>query len=777
MFSWLKLGSLRTRLLGAFFLLSVVPLSVVGTFIYRQGEDALRARVFDQLETVARLKSQQIEEWVTDRQHDVTQPASIHVFQRQAAILRAQEGLAQGKAAYQEIRQILERLRSTGEFTEMFLLDPDRGRVLISTDPEQEGKFKSDRPYLREGRTGPFVQHVYYSLTLEKAVMAFSAPVQDLQGRLTGVLVGRVDLRFLDRIMAARAGLGRTGRTFLVNRFNYFVSESLGRGEYGWQPVFTEGVKRALAGETGTALYVNHEQRAVVGAYRWVPDLGLALIAEVEQDEAFAPIRRLWLALMAALTLVSGVAILLALAITYRISRPLTRLVEAARTIGRGDFSHRVEVTRPDEVATLASAMNRMADDLLRSRRELEAYSQTLESHVEKRTRELSQAQDQLRQAQKMEAVGRLAGGVAHDFNNLLTAIMGYSDLLMSGLAEGDPRRGDLEQIKHAADRAASLTRQLLAFSRRQVLQPRVLDLNAVVGSIEKMLQRLIGEDIDLVTVLDPALGRVKADPGQLEQILMNLAVNARDAMPQGGKLTIETTNVELDGAYAGQHVAVRPGSYVMMAVSDTGCGMDAETRSHLFEPFFTTKEVGKGTGLGLATVYGIVKQSGGSIWAYSEPGRGATFKIYLPRFEESAGAQVVVAPPAKSVGGSETILLVEDDEAVRSLAGDVLQRHGYTVLEARHGAEALVISERHAGPIALMLTDVVMPGKRGHEVAGQLAAGRPDMKVLYMSGYTDNGIVHQGVLDAGMAFLAKPFTPSALARKVREVLDAPRDG
>ncbi len=478
---------------------------------------------------------------------------------------------------------------------------------------------------------------------------------------------------------------------------------------------------------------------------------------------------------------VFGVGVLVAVglaALTARLLvRPVTVLVEAARTIGAGNLTHRVEVTRPDELATLASAMNRMADDLLRSRQELEAYSQTLESRVEERTRELSQAQDQLRQAQKMEAIGKLAGGVAHDFNNLLTAITGYSELIMSSdLAQGDPVRGNVEQIRQAADRAASLTGQLLAFSRRQMLHPRILNLNVVVANIDKMLRRLIGEDIDLVTVLAPALGRVKADPGQLEQVLMNLAVNARDAMVQGGKLTIETADVELDGAYALRHLAVRPGPYVMLAVSDTGCGMDAETRSHLFEPFFTTKERGKGTGLGLSTVYGIVKQSGGNIWVYSEPGRGTTFKIYLPRVEEAAEALVAPAASITPARGSETLLVVEDDEAVRSLARKVLERQGYTVLEARDGDEALAIGEGHAGPIPLMLTDVVMPGRSGRDVARQLAAVRPDMKVLYMSGYTDNAIVHQGVLDPGIAFLPKPFTPDALARKVREVLDAPAE-
>jgi signal transduction histidine kinase len=471
------------------------------------------------------------------------------------------------------------------------------------------------------------------------------------------------------------------------------------------------------------------------------------------------------------------VAVGLAALAAHLLVRPVTSLVEAARIIGGGNLTHRVDVKRPEELAMLASAMNRMADELLKSRRELEVYSQTLESRVEERTRELSQAQDQLRQAQKMEAVGRLAGGVAHDFNNLLTAITGYSDLLMSDLAEGDPRRADLEQIKHAADRAAGLTRQLLAFSRRQVLQPRVLDLNVVITDVEKMLRRVIGEDIDLVTIPGSALGRVKADPGQLDQVILNLAVNARDAMPEGGKLTIETANVELDGAYALRHIAVRPGPYVMLAVSDTGCGMDAEILARLFEPFFTTKEVGKGTGLGLATVYGIVTQSGGSISVYSEPGRGTTFKMYLPRVKEAVETRVVVASPDTPVRGSETILVVEDEEAVRSLARLVLERKGYTVLEARHGTEALRVSERHEGPIALVLTDLVMPGLGGRELAGRLATVRPDTKVLYMSGYTDNAIVHQGVLDAGAAFLSKPFTPDALARKVREVLDAPPQG
>jgi PAS domain S-box-containing protein len=385
--------------------------------------------------------------------------------------------------------------------------------------------------------------------------------------------------------------------------------------------------------------------------------------------------------------------------------------------------------------------------------------------------------EQQLRQAQKMEAIGQLTGGIAHDFNNMLTVILGYSELMLRSLRSDDPMRSEVEQVQEAGVRASLLTRQLLAFSRKQVLDPKVLDLNAVLTNIDRMLQRVIGEDIDLVTMPAPGLGRVKVDPGQIEQVIMNLAVNARDAMPQGGKLTIETANVELDNAYARKHVSVRPGSYVMLAVSDTGCGMDAETQARIFEPFFTTKEVGKGTGLGLSTVYGIVKQSDGNIWVYSEPGRGTTFKVYLPIVE---GAVETVEPsvaPAGAVRGSETILLVEDDAGIRRLVRQVLAERGYWVLEAIDGKHAIQISEQHTVPIHLLVTDLVMPEMSGRDLAEHLKPSRPNMKVIFMSGYTDKAIVHRGELDPGTAFLQKPFTPDALARKVREVLDAPAAG
>ena len=371
--------------------------------------------------------------------------------------------------------------------------------------------------------------------------------------------------------------------------------------------------------------------------------------------------------------------------------------------------------------------------------------------------------------------MGRLAGGIAHDFNNLLMVISGYSEFLLDRLGPEPALRGPAQEIASAAVRATSLTRQLLAFSRKQMLAPKILDLNGVVTENLKMLTRVIGEDIDLVMVPAAGLGAVRADAGQIEQVIMNLAVNARDAMPSGGKLTIETSNVSLDEEYARLHAPLKPGSYVMLAISDTGAGMDSETQSHIFEPFFTTKG-SKGTGLGLSTVYGIVKQSGGYIWVYSEPGKGTTFKIYLPRVAETAESVAQVAAPAESASvepGTETILLVEDEANLRYLARQFLEKQGYRVIEAADGAAAMQIAVAHEAVIHLLLTDVIMPGMNGRELAQRISEIRPNVKVLYMSGYTENVIGRNGTLDEGVRLLQKPFTLRDLKSKVREVLDS----
>jgi signal transduction histidine kinase len=380
--------------------------------------------------------------------------------------------------------------------------------------------------------------------------------------------------------------------------------------------------------------------------------------------------------------------------------------------------------------------------------------------------------EEQLRQALKMEAVGRLAGGVAHDFNNILTVITGYGQMLAERIPEDDDMRADLEEILRAADHAGALTSQLLVFSRHKVSNPQVVCLSEIVCRLEKMLRRMIGEDVELFTQTKPDLGKVRADPAQIEQVVLNLAVNARDAMPKGGRLTIEMENVELDQTYARRHIGVNPGRYAMIAVSDTGTGMDAETRIRLFEPFFTTKEKGKGTGLGLSTVYGIVKQCGGEIWVYSEVGLGTTFKIYLPLVAGPEPAEA--GPPAIEpiAGGAETVLLVEDEAVVRKLVRNILTEQGYSVLESSDPHDALRVCQQHPETIDLLLTDVVMPHMSGRDLADRALALRPGMRVLYMSGYTDSVIVHHGLAGAGAPFLQKPFTPASLVRKVRQILD-----
>jgi PAS domain S-box-containing protein len=439
------------------------------------------------------------------------------------------------------------------------------------------------------------------------------------------------------------------------------------------------------------------------------------------------------------------------------------RMTEALRRPGRvvtaeGRFRHADGTWRIME----GVAVNRLTD------RSVRAVIVNVRDLTDRRKLE-----DQLRQSQKMEAVGQLAGGIAHDFNNLLTAILGYCNLMLDDMPVDNPMRGDLEEIRHAGERAAALTRQLLAFSRRQMLQPQIVDINAIVRQLEKLMRRLLSADVELVTALASSLPTVKVDPVSIEQVLMNLAVNARDAMPHGGRLTIETAAVDLDETYTVNHAGVVPGRYVMISVSDTGEGMDETTRSRIFEPFFTTKEQGKGSGLGLATVYGIVTQSGGHIWVYSEPGHGTVFKVYLPHAEATKTVLPAETGPATAKkGGWETVLLVEDENAVRALAREVLRRHGYVVLEARHGVDALRVAERHPDDIHLMITDVVMPHMGGRELAERLATARPKMKVLFMSGYTDQAVMHRH-LTPGSAFLQKPFTPEAFARKVRSILDA----
>jgi len=447
----------------------------------------------------------------------------------------------------------------------------------------------------------------------------------------------------------------------------------------------------------------------------------------------------------------------------------------ALRTLLEGEYLPIVIVTGLDDIDSINRAYEAGATDFITKpiNWPLLAHRVRYILRASHAFHQHKQLEEQLYQSQKMEAVGRLAGGVAHDFNNILTVIRGCSELILSRLQDGDDFYQDVVEVLEASEQAASLTRQLLAFSRKQVLQPKVFDLNHIVSTIEKMLRRLIGENIELNTLLGPETMPVKADPGQLEQVVMNLIINARDAMPQGGKLTLETAKVFLDEAYCQLHAEVTPGPYVLLAISDTGLGMDPETQAHIFEPFFTTKEKEKGTGLGLATVHGIIRQSDGFIWVYSEKERGTTFKIYLPEAQEKGEEPVKAPAPSGSWQGRETILVVEDENLVRSVARRILQRYGYTILEADSGKAALALGEEYPGSIHLLLTDVMMPGMSGTELVDRWQERHPETRIIFTSGYTENAIVHNGKLDPGILFIQKPYRPNALACMVREALDA----
>ncbi len=513
-------------------------------------------------------------------------------------------------------------------------------------------------------------------------------------------------------------------------------------------------IETALGGEEGLEMIAGHETYAVIVTDMRMPGMdGIQFLAQVKEQSPDT-IRIMLTGNADQQTAIEAVN-------EGNIFRFLTKPCPAevlGQVLAEGIQQYRAIKAEKQLLAKTIQGSAQMFTDLLDERKQAEAARHHLEQ--------------QLFQAQKMEAVGRLAGGVAHDFNNLLTAILGYSDFLMSGLKPDDPQWSFAEEIFKAGERAASLTRQLLAFSRKQILQPRVLDLNAIITEMEKLLRRVIGEDIRFITRLDPALGLVKADPGQIEQIVMNLVVNARDAMPQGGQIVIQSAQVKPTQTAAAPGFRSEP--HVMLSVSDTGCGMDEELQAHIFEPFFTTKEVGRGTGLGLSTVYGIVTQSGGEIEVESAPEQGTAFKIYLPRVEGAVEDFKSPTRTSTSARGPATILLVEDEAPVRKLIQTLLHKQGHTVLEASCGAEALVLCEQHPGAIQLLITDVVMPHFSGHKLAALLAPCHPGLRVLFMSGYNDQVLDQHGALDPQTAFLPKPFLPDALLAKVCEALDQP---
>jgi PAS domain S-box-containing protein len=682
----------------------------------------------------------------------------------------------------------------------------------------------------------PYVSEVYRPQAAPHALsVAVAVPIKDTSGKPIGIIAAAYSLERITMWLKANVGGSRTisvvdqnGQLLAGPEIDVF-SPPVDLSSY-------EPVRRVRHGETGSGVF-SGERGEMFVAYAPLGDLGWGVLA---QQPAGAVHQQIWdtrrqvlliAFLFAVLALVGGSVV----GSMYRTQQTLRdrvnvladsesryrSLIEGAtygiyrsdergfvsvnpalvQMLGYASEAEVLKVDVPRDLYVDPEERRRLMDEYAKNQRikslevlwkrkdgaaihvrlsgravhdeagEPLGFEMIAEDITERRTLE-----ERLRQSQKMEAIGRLAGGVAHDFNNLLTVITGYNQLLMDNLGEEHPLRGDLDEVRKAADRAASLTKQLLAFSRQQVLAPKVLDLNIVVESMKNLLERLLGEDIELLTILQPRAGHVKADPGQLGQVIMNLAVNARDAMPGGGRLTIESANVSLDATYGPEHFYTEPGEYVLLAVSDSGVGMDAETRSHIFEPFYTTKAAGKGTGLGLSTVYGIVQQSGGYIYVESEPGKGSTFKVYLPRVAEVTESAATSATGGQR-RGSETVLLVEDEDGVRALTRHLLEKHGYTVLEARSGLEALPMVENCARirhPIHLLLTDVVMQHMNGRQLAEEIDRRFRGIKVLYMSGYTDDAVLQRGVFAGGTAFLQKPFSAEDLVAKVRELLDLP---
>ncbi len=836
------------------FLLLALGIVVAGGMIFRHETVRARKATEEHLSSIADLKAAQIADWRRERIADAES-----ISRNPLNSLRIRPFLESPSPGDRgdDLLDWMESWRKTYGYHDVVLLDRNgRVRLSVGSSPPFIGAYASPNvaEVLRSGR--PMLSDIHRLSNWNFPHMDLYTPLLSTtrNGKGTepvGVMMFRIDpALFLSPEIQAWPVPSRTAETLLVRRDGdnvVFLNELRHRKNTTLSLRFPVADSRlpaaaAVGGQQGIMEGVDYRGVSVVAALRPIPDSAWYIVAKVDKDEVFAPLRIRTLVISFAtvlLVLLTGLGFLLwwkrnearhfrtmhaaaeELRKTERIYKELfennpnpmwvydrdTLRFLAVNNVAVSHYGYSREeflgmtienIRSPADVPALRECVRAVPGTIrkvgtwkhLRKNGgiidvEITTHDQefggrparlVLATDVTERKcaeAERDTLEKQLAQAQRMESIGRLAGGVAHDFNNLLVVILGHAELLLNRPAAADPVVGDsLREIRKAGERAANLTRQLLAFGRKQVLTIKTIDLNRVIAEFEGMLTRLIQESIDVTTHLAPDLGSVKADPFQIEQILLNLCINARDAMPDGGRLTIGTTNVSLDEEYAKSHTGVRPGPHVMLAVSDTGSGMDAETVGKIFDPFYTTKEKGKGTGLGLSTVYGIVKQHGGNIWVYSEPGRGTTFKVYLPRVDEPAEEEET-APPA-SVRPSrdpETVLVVEDEDTVRDLVCRMLSEAGYNVIEARRGPEAIRLAKERK-TIHLLLTDVIMPEMSGRIVRDEVTALHPDVKVLYMSGYTDNVVAHQGVLEAGIHFLQKPFTARALANKVREALE-----
>jgi signal transduction histidine kinase/CheY-like chemotaxis protein len=675
-------------------------------------------------------------------------------------------------AAYRLLDQVI-------EFDQITVVDPEGHEI------SKVSRYYTYRPFeleniahqkafqmARQGRS--HIGRVQMSALGRFPQVPISVPIIDARDRITGVLIVNVNvLKIWDYI--SRYSVGEHRHAYIVDVDGFLIASQDRSSVLRKQDLrHIQGVSHLLDRSSGVWEYNGLTGERVIGAGSLIPLSGWGVIVEMPVGDAHQRITALTVFFGTVFVFTLLLAAALGLRFSFRaIIEPISLLQKEAEAITRGEFDSQIDLKSDDELGKLAATFNTMVGNLKDTTVSRDILLQEIEEH-KKTEAEKTQLENQIHQTQKLESIGRLAGGVAHDLNNMLSPILGYGELLMEDLKDDEEKQESLRQIVKAGHRARDLVRHLLAFSRRQTLAYTTLNLNNTVESFEKLLRRTIREDIALILRPSPDIQPIKGDVGQIEQVIMNLCVNAQDAMPDGGKLTIETAMVDLDADYLADHPGTQEGRYVMLAISDNGMGMDADTQSHIFEPFFSTKGE-QGTGLGLATVYGIVKQHGGNVWVYSEPGQGTTFKVYLPVARGSPDEKIALERPRRDLKGSETILLSEDNAQVRQLSTDILKRQGYHLLVAENGTQALNIVKSHKGQLDLLLTDVVMPDINGKELFARLAGQFPGLRVLYMSGYTNNVIAHKGVLDEGIHFIQKPFTVFGLASKVREVLELDR--
>ena len=767
--------SLRGRLLSAFFLVAFIAVLGVGLAAYIGERETLKTQVIAQLTAVIDLKKEQIMTWLEARQADVhllainrlNQDHFIHILDPNTSI----EHRAELAAFLTD--NILSLQQSHTGYSEIALTDLN-GIVVVATNPELIGKPTRHQQVFQQALatpTGVVMQDIHMDHDTGQTMMAFGHVIYAMQPEtdqslpdLVGVAYIIVDMEeTIYPLIHSWPGMSKTSETLLI-RADGEETVYLNNLRFDDQAAlhlripatanWATSAHLAARGEEGVILTNDYRGMPVLAAYRYIPEIGWGFVAKSDMHEAFGPVNQLAHRIGLIALAVFGVTGLVSLALSRTLIQPLAQLVSWTQVVAKGDLHAKIHLDQVDEIGVLADSFQQMLQSL------------------DQRQQEVASVEAQLRQSQKMEAIGQLAGGVAHDFNNMLTVITGYCDLTLMAASLDHRLKKNLQEIREAGQRAAALTNQLLAFSRKQVLQPRILNLNQVVSGMEEMLHRLIGEDVMLTVSLNQQLGQVMADPGQIEQVILNLVINARDAMPGGGHITIETHNISLDETYAGQRIEVQPGDYVLLLVNDTGIGMDEETLNRIFEPFFTTKEEGKGTGLGLSTVYGIIRQSEGDLRVDSELGYGTTFKIYLPRVESEIKTPISPETPSLKMG-HETILLVEDETSLRHLTRTILEKQGYQVIEAVDGQEALIRCQAFPEPIHLLLTDMIMPGGlNGRQLADQAQILRPRMKVLYMSGYTDRAILQRTESDPELTLLQKPFPADELLRHVQVILE-----